>query len=232
MKETIQAHDDVSGNVLKQFVMEAIEREGIEIKETFEAALKQSSWRSYPNHNKETKIVIYIPQFTDWSDTQMALLLAYHLGEIQLKRQRDQLEKQGFKASFKAYIQQEKPAYFHHKQAWAWVEHFFEENGFLIKEEDLWPMKDHTMPPSLVSHMIQGMKQIAIHWVLLPLIMAYGFVAAVWLLALNGVFPFGKVNLDGIDGALFGKLFLASYTIIILWKTKTSIHISYQRKAC
>ncbi len=214
MKETIQAHDDVNGSMLKRCVMEAIEREGIEVKETFEAALKQSSWRSHPNLNQKTKIVIYIPQFTDWSDTQMALLLAYHLAEIQLERQRDQLAKQGLKGSLKAYMQKEKPAYFHHKQTWAWVEHFFAKNGFLLKEE----MKDHIKPPSSVSHMIQGMKQIAIRWVLLPIVWAYGFVATVWILGLNQIPPFGVVGVYEVKDELFTHGFFMAYMFIVFMK--------------
>lgn len=219
MEGTMQMPGYASGEELKACVMEALEREGIEVKETFHSALKQrSSYQVSFQMNEEPNHVIYLPRFTDWSDTQIALLLAYHLGEVHFKRKRDQLAEQGLTDSFKAFIQEEKPAYLHHKQAWTWVEQFFEVRGFFIDFKDEWKMKNLTKPPSLVAQMIKGTGKIVVHWVLLPLLLAYGIVAAFLMLELNGIPPFGAANLDGVDNALIVNAVLLIYVFLFAFK--------------
>lgn len=190
----------VSGDELKQYVIDAIKSEGIEIKETFESSMKQrSTYQISHQWNEKPKHVIYMPRFTDWSDTEIALLLAYHLGQFHLKRQRDQLEKQGIIGFMKVGIQSEKPAYIHHKQAWTWAEAFFKDKGLLVRWQDLWAMKSLTKSPSLVTQVIKGTRKFVVHWVVRPLLLAYGIVAAFLMLELNGIPPFGAANLDGVD---------------------------------
>ena len=103
----------VSGEDLKQYVIDAIKSEGIEIKETFESSMKQRSTYQILNQwNEKRKHVIYMPRFTDWSDTEIALLLAYHLGQFHIKRQRINLKNKDSRVHLKRMFKKKNPLIF------------------------------------------------------------------------------------------------------------------------